>query len=388
MTIRECARQSSAFATLYDIYQNREKYLLEFKEQGGKVVGQMGADVPDEIIMAAGMLPVRVYADPDKELKYTEIYLERAFEPSIRATFEKVVDGTYAKLFDYLAVSHTSDFELRMWLYLREMRRSERQMNLPPVEFVDWLWARRRLYQEENKEVVKRFRETVEKWVAHPITDDEIKAAAAVCNDDRNALHQIAALRRAQKPRVNGSEAAVITGSSFFMDRAAHAKLVRQIALDVQGWPELEGHRVFVTGTAQESTDLYDAIEACGCVVVGEDHNWGDRAFDRDTRTDIDPVRAIVDRYMLRQISTCKAPVAERTKSLFNAVASCVADGVIFYLHEHDESASWDYPEQKKALEETGVKTVAFFRQQWPVSKNDNLSAELESFAASLKVGA
>lgn len=388
MAIRDCAKQSAAFAALYDVYENRENYLLEWKEQGRKVVGELGADVPDEIIIAAGMLPVRVYADPNIDLKYTDIYLERAFEPNIRAAFEKIVDGTYGKLFDYLVVSHTSDFELRMWLYLREMRRSEHEMILPPVEFVDWLWARRRLYQEENEKVVARFRKVVEKWIAHPIPDADIQDAARVCNEDRVALRQIAALRRAEKPRINGSEALVIIGSSFFMERSAHAKLAQQVALDAQGWPQIDGPRVFVTGTAQESTDLYDLIEAAGCVVVGEDHNWGDRSYDRDTRTDINPIRAIVDRYMLRDLSTYKASVAERTEALGNSAVKAAADGVVFYLHEHDESASWDYPEQKKHLEANGIETAAFFRQQWPVSKNESLESELARFAEEMKVNA
>lgn len=387
MGIRKEARESAAFAKLLDVYENREKALLEWKAQGGKVVGVMGADVPEEILIAAGYLPIKVYADADKELVNADIYLERAFEPRIRYTFEKIVDGTYDELFDHLAVSHSSDFELRMWLYLREIRRSERQLRVPPVEFVDWMMVRRRMYQEENKNVVARFKDAVEKWTGRLISDEEFYAAAEVCNEDHAALREIAALRHADKPRVTGSEALVIIGSGFFMDKVEHAKFVREVAQDAQSWPEVEGKRVFMTGTAQESTELYDLIEDAGFVVVGEDHEWGDRAYDRDTPTDTEPVRAVVDRYMMRPASTCRTLVATRVELLDKAVEEAGAEAVLFYTHEHDESASWDFPEQRKLLESKGVATKAFVRQQWPVAKNEGLTEELSAFAASVKGG-
>ncbi len=385
MAIRDCAKQSKAFAALYDAYTNRDKAALAWKEQGGKVVAELGTDVPDEIIIAAGMLPIRVASDPGKELNYANIYLEQAYEPSIFTTFEKIVDGTYDVFCDHLAVSHTSDFELRMWLYLREIRRSERQLRVPPVEWIDWLWVRRRMYQEENEKVVARFKDAVEKWTGRLITDEELEAAFEVCNDQHAALREVQALRRADKPRVTGTEALVITGAGFFMDRAEHAKLVRQVAQDAQSWPELDGPRVFMTGTPQDSTDLYEAIEATGCVVVGEDHDWGDRYFSADCRTDIDPMLAVVNRYMLAPARTNRTLVADRVATLDADAAATNADGVVFYMHDRDVSASWDYPEQRKSLEAKGVKTAAFFRMQWPVSKNEDLPEKLAAFAEELK---
>lgn len=388
MALRDCALRCEAFSALHDAYADREKAALAWKERGGKVVGTLGADVPEEILIAAGFLPVRCYADPDRPLKYADVYLEQAYEPSSRATFERIVDGTCDGLFDHLAISHTSDTELRMWLYLREMRRSERQMRVPPVEFVDWLLVRRRMYQEENKNVVARFRDAVEKWIGRAIDDDEIRDAARILNDDHAALREVAALRRLDKPRVNGSEALVIIGSAFFMDRAEHAKLARQVAEEAQAWPEIDAPRVFVTGTAQESTELYGLIEDAGAVVVGEDHDWGDRSYDRDMRCGIDVTRAIVDRYMLRSVSCRRSLVADRVRELDAQVAAANAQAVVFYLHEHDEAASWDYPEQRKSLEAGGIAAKAFFRQQWPASKNEALAGDLVAFADELKARA
>ncbi|MDY2625891.1 MAG: 2-hydroxyacyl-CoA dehydratase family protein [Coriobacteriales bacterium] len=380
MSIRECAKSSEAFAKLHDAYCNREKALLEFKAKGGKVAGCMGADVPDEVLIAAGYLPIHVYADPDKPLTLTNVYLEFPFDPAIRATFEKLVDGTYYDLFDQLVISHTSDAELRIWLYLREIRRVERDRKVPPVHFVDWLMHRRMMYQETNEQVIERFRQTVESWTGRLITDEELIEAGRICNEDRDALRAMGELRHCAEPRINGSEALVIIGSALFMERAEHAKLVRQVVEDAQSWPVLTGKRVFVTGSNQESTDLYDIIEGAGAVIVGEDHDWGDRYYDRDMNLSLDPIKGIVDRYMLRQISSKKSSIDSRVRELDEAVAATDAKGVIFYLNVYDDSGSWDYPSQKKSLDANGIANAYFAKQQYPVAKNEGLPEQIATF--------
>ena len=282
MSIRECALRSQAFAALKDVYDHRETVAARWRTDGGKVVGELGCDVPDEFILAAGMLPVRVYAEVGKPLVETDKYLEYAFDPVVRAQFEKIVDGTYDRQIDALAISNSTDVIIRIYLYLRELCRVEPEKPVPPVEFIDWLFTRNRLHQVRNEQTLELFRQTVERWAGRAITDEEIAAAGAICNENRQALREMAALRRCAQPRITGSEALVIIGSAFFMERSAHTALVRQVVADAQSWPVLHGPRVFFTGSNQEDTALYEQIEAAGAVIVGEDHDWGDRWYDRD----------------------------------------------------------------------------------------------------------
>ena len=119
MSIRACALGSSAFAALKVVYDNCDAVAAAWRAAGKKVVGELGCDVQDELILAAGMLPVHVYADPAKPLTETDTYLEYAFDPVVRAQFEKIVDGTYQDQIDYLAISNSTDVIIRLYLYLR-----------------------------------------------------------------------------------------------------------------------------------------------------------------------------------------------------------------------------------------------------------------------------
>lgn len=388
MSIRECALQSKAFAALKEVYDHRDEKAAAWRAQGGKAIGELGCDVPDEFIIAAGMLPIRIYADPKKPLKETDKYLEYAFDPIVRAQFEKIVDGTYNRQIDALAISNSTDVVIRIYLYLRELHRTEPEKPVPPVEFIDWLFTRNRMHQVRNEHTLTLFKQAAERWAGKEITDEALVEAAKICNDNRQALRAMAELRHGKEIRINGSEALVIIGSSFFMERTAHTQLVRQVTEDARTWPVLTGPRIYFTGSDQEDTSLYDLIESAGAVIVGEDHSWGDRHYDRDYNLDYTPIRAVVDRYMLREFSSKKAFVSQRVDALNRLTAAAGAEAVIFYTNKYEEAASWDYPSQKQSLESRGIATAGFFQMAWPMSENEGLGDKIAAFIDTLKGGA
>lgn len=387
MSIRTCALESKAFTALKDIYDHRDAPAAAWRAAGKKVVGKLGFDVPDELLIAAGMLPVQVYADPDRPLKETNKYLEYAFEPVVRAQFEKLIDGTYGEQLDALAISNSTDVVIRIFLYLREIHRVEPEKNLPSFAFIDWLFTRTNRHQMRNEFVIDLFREQVEEWAGHPVTDEEIRNAGKICNENRAALREMVKLRHGREVHISGSEAAVIIGAGLFMEREAHTKLVREVTEDAKSWPVLTGPRVFYTGAEQEDISLYEKMEAQGMVIVGEDTNWGDRHYNRDYNTNYPATRALVDRYMLREFSAKKAFVSQRVEALDREVDEAGAEGVIFYTNLYDEVATWDMPKQRKSLSERGIRSCVFGRMLWPTEKNEGLDEKLLSFAKELEEG-
>ena len=227
----------------------------------------------------------------------------------------------------------------------------------------------------------------MEEWAGHPVTDEEIRAAGQLCNENRQALREMAQLRHGEEVRISGCEALVIIGAGLFMEKAAHTELVRQVTEAAKRWPVLTGPRVYYTGANQEDTALYEKIEATGLVVVGEDTDWGDRAYDRDFNMTYPVTRALVDRYLLREFSARKSTPAQRTEALDREVNAAGAQGVIFYTNQFDEVATWDMPKQRRSLESRGIRHTTFGRMQWPVGRNEDLDERLAAFAAEMKGG-
>ncbi|OON85963.1 hypothetical protein BXO88_10070 [Oribacterium sp. C9] len=387
MGIHECALKSRAFNALKEVYDHRSEALLKERSEGKKVLGELGCDVPDELVIAAGMLPVRIYADSDRDMTEADKYLEYAFEPVVRAQFEKLVDGTYSEQIDYLAISNSTDIDIRIFLYLRELKRVEPEKPIVPITFIDWLFTRNRLHQERNEFIIGLFRKQLEEWAGHEITDVDILKAADICNKNRAALRRISALRHGNEVRITGSEALVIIGAGLFMDREKHTELVNELSDEARGWPVIDAPRVYYTGANQEDLRLYEMIESKGLVIVGEDTDFGERYFNRDFNLDYPVIRGIVDRYMLREFSAKKATPKERMEALEREVEAAGAQAVVFYTNIYDEVATWDIPKQIESLERRGIKHIRFEKMLWPAAKNEGLEERLGEFAEEMRGG-
>jgi benzoyl-CoA reductase/2-hydroxyglutaryl-CoA dehydratase subunit BcrC/BadD/HgdB len=294
---RREALASPAFRALSDVYLNRRSCAQRWKGQGKRVAATLGCDVPDEILIAAGMLPIRVCADPLAGLEEANKYLEFSFDPVVRAQFEGLINGSYAELADCLVISNSTDVLVRIYFYLREIRRIEPQKRVPALSFIDWLFTRFMMHQERNERTLAKFLAEVEAWAGSPVSAAALREACALCNENRAALREFSALRRGAESRVTGAEALTVIGAGLFMEKQEHTSLVRRLTGEAAAWQLADAAPVFLTGSVQEDTTLYELIEDAGMNVVSEDHDWGDRHMDRDVDTSLEPMSGIVDRY-------------------------------------------------------------------------------------------
>ena len=150
------------------------------------------------------------------------------------------------------------------------------------------------------------------------------------------------------------------------MDKRRYTALVAKLAEDTASWPEAVGVKLFFSGSLQQDLAVYEETEAEGFVICGEDHDAGMRAFDRPARTDLEPLKTLVDCYMLRSPSAAKGLVKERVASLLENVGKTGAAGVLFYTDRYDEAASWDFPSQRDALKARGLPYASCVKQEFP----------------------
>lgn len=382
MGIRSCALESGAFKKLFDVYTHRDEHVRLLRASGRKTVGTLGWAVPDELIIAAGMTPVRVCADTP-EMNEADKYLEYSFAPASRAQLERLVDGTYAGLCDYIAVSDSADVQNRLYYYLREIRRSEPEKKIPEIYMIDWLFSRHMMYQLWNEKALGRFIEQLETWSGNKISEKSLADACTLVEENRRVLARFNA-RRVGDMRVSGSEALAVIGAGFFMDKDEHTALVREITAESASWPVISGTRAFYTGGAQENTAVYELLEENGLVIVGEDHDFGACSL-ASALTNGGTVRSLVSKYMLAPATAQKNLVCERVEELMREVREAKAQCVVFYNYEYEEAASWDYPSQKRALDECGIASVLFNKMKYPAAANAELSERIAAAAENLR---
>ena len=388
MKQRICAEQSSAYRRLLHAYENRYEHLAQCRAAGKKAVGCLGYGVCSELITAAGMAPVAICADADYDRALADKYLEYSFTEKGKCYFAKLVGGLGSVTPEYAAIGDSEDVMNRVYYYAREVQRSEPERDMPELYFVDWLFSRHMMYQGWNKKALARFQAQLEAWSGAPISEEALKAAIGLSNRQFAAMEKLRALRRCEAPRVTGCEALVIIGAKNFMDAAEYTECLETLACEAADWPEAEGGKVYFSGSVQHDVSVYEVIEAHGLIVCGEDHDWGDRAFERPIRTDLEPLQALVDSYMLRTPTAQKGLVAERVDAMMDSVAAAGAKAVVFYTDEYDEAASWDYPSQKKALDGQQIPSANFCKRKLAAAEDAELAEGLEALKTKLEGGA
>ena len=386
--LRECALENPAFLELYRIWKDRgAEAAAAHRARGGRVVGCLGADVPEEYLLAGGLLPIRIAPDPGSGLEYADRYLEACFDPMVRSQFDRIVRPG-EKPWDYLAVSNSTDVLVRTYLYLRELRRTEPDSPVPDTAFIDWLFTPSPKFRRYNEARAEEFRKKAEQWAGKPITDEDVREAIHTLNGQRSAMGRIYGLRQAREPRISGTEALVIAGAGFYMDRGLHRDLVNAVAVEAAAWPVLKGPRLYVSGTEQYDLTVYSGLEAAGAVIVGEEQDCGQRYYERLTDPERRPEEAVAARYICRTSSPKKAGVAQRVETLCCEAAEAGANGVAVFMDWFEEAASWDFPEEKAALEAMGIRAAEFCKLPYPAEKDETLQARLEAFVEELKGGA
>lgn len=368
-----------------EAFTNKDREALEWKEKGGKVAGYLGADVPEELLIAGGLLPVRIFGSRKENPILANQYLEQGFDPYIRAQFESIADGSYHYL-DYLVISNSSDPVIRVYYYLRAMAQIEAVSKVPELYFFDFLHTSFRTSALYNRERVKEFRSEIEKWIGTNINKEELIKAIKICNENRHLLQKICENRISSTPRISGTEALQIIGSSMLMPKQKHNKLLNNLIQYIDHFQEMQGVKVFVTGSTHDNTEFYELVESSGAVIVGEDHDFGYRQYTGEIETQVGWLDGIVDRYHLRDKSASKATISERVNSLIHQVKESNAQGVIFYIRRADDACLWDFPQQKEALNHMNIPVLLLDEQPYYLTQSDkdNIRTQVSNFIESI----
>ena len=388
MAIRKQALACEAFTRLKSAYDGRKQVLAAWKRSGKGVVCIAGYDVPEEIILAAGMLPFRVTGYYGGERPSADKYLEYSFGAIWKGLWESVAED-YAGLMDYLVFCSSSDMFLKLFYYFRTLRRLEPERKLPELKYLDFELVEHVFKtQERNERELRDLIECVEGWSGRKITPEGLREAVALCNEYRAALREFAALRGPGERRVTGSEALVVIGGSMFMEKREAIEAARAVTQAAKDWEKAEGAAVYYIGSPQETTEVYELAEANGLNIVGEDHDMGDRMFDTPVRETIEPVSALAERLLKRMPSSEKGSISARVRAVGEKLTETGADGLLTFMNNNDEAYVWDYPSiRKNVLEPRGIPSCTVQKQTWPLTEPEALAAQFRDFAATVKGG-
>ena len=205
------------------------------------VVGYVGADVPRELIAAAGLYPLRVKGSVPLTMRADEI-----LGPGVAAPERRVLAGLLEgrPRLDFLVLSHDSDSTVRLFTALRVLSAEE---PLPELWFLDVLHLPTETTAAYNRARIDEFLEVLGRWSGRPVSDESLDAARREAAETRSLLARVDALRHSGSLR--GSEALAVAGATGCLPAAEANRLLEDAPGGSARSTSGAVRRVFVTGS-------------------------------------------------------------------------------------------------------------------------------------------
>lgn len=361
----------SSIINIEESYHNKSKDEL--------YIGVLGNDIPLELLIAADCNVIPVRGERGENFDLINQYLESGFDPKSKMQMLQLINGKLKDL-DYLLISNSSDAIIRIYYYLRALK--ERGYHLPTIEFFDFLHTKSRISSLYNLDRLVELKSLLENWCNKTIANSDIVNAINISNETRQLLLELTKLRSMEKPLVTGTDALKWHLAIPKLKRPLYNQLLREYLEECNNHQSIDGVRIFISGSTHEHTELYEMIEEIGGIIVGEDHEHGlGNYLGEILIVNENPLEGLNDYYHLsRPLSSSQATITERVQNLIHNVTNLRSEGVIFYIHKSDDAPSWDYPEQKKALEEKGIPCLLIDRQSYELVEKEKLKEQIKTF--------
>jgi len=349
-------------------YQKRDLAAREWKARGGKVVGYFCDKVPEELIAAAGFLPVRLSGNPLDSTAEADKYAEPFHEGFVHSMFNQLLTGKY-DFIDYLVIPHSRDTIVGLYGLVLQVKALEPDRQTPEIYFYETLHSQYYLTDVYNRERLRELKAKLEEWSGKRISKEALSRAIELGNTSKRLLKQIVDLRTSESPRISGTEALQIFGSSVFTSKKEHNILLSKYLEESKNKPAKKGIKLFIAGSPLDNLQFCEMVESCQTVVVGEDNCWGSRYAEDPVKVTANPLEALADRYQGRMACTWAIPMEVRREYILRKVAESNAQGVVVYINDWDYAGAWDAPLIKQELEGKGIPVITCSHQPYLYSE-------------------
>ena len=339
-------------------------YAREWKvaEDGRKVVGYMPVYVPNEIIHAAGMLPIGILGGGDAmEVIHGDAYYQSYICRIPRSTVElgimKNLDFVDGMLFPSICdvIRNLSGVWKLLFpeVYARYFD--------TPQNF------RSDIGGEFYKNDLQELREGLEKLGGREITDDDLRNSIQVYNENRDWVRKVYQFRSDQPWKVPASEVYLLMRAGEILTPEDHTQMMKDYLAAVENEERRmkDNCRVVLNGSfcEQPPLGLVKSIELAGCYVVDDDYMMINWMITVDIPTDGDPLLNLSEAFLKHSLDLAsKFEPSEEKKGKFIAelVRERGAEGVIFSAPSFCDPALLDQPMLAHVLDDANIPYISF----------------------------
>lgn len=334
-----------------EVSDHPQKTVLAYKKETGKgLVGMMPYYAPEEIVYAAGYLPVGLFGAQKPEIAAARTYLPPFACSLMQADMELQLNGTYDCL-DAVVFSVPCDT-------LRCMSQKWHG-KAPVVVFTHPQNRKIRAAVDFLRAEFEHVRSELERILSVTISDLAVQEAIKVYNENRQIMREFCDVAARYPQIFTPVRRHDVIKARWFMDKAVHTVWVRELIDAVKAEPvnPWNGKKIVLSGIMAEPDELLDIFREFNLAVVADDLAQESRQFRTDVPSGIDPLEQLAQQW--QNFDGCPLalnPDKPRGQMLIDTAKKYSADAVVVCMMRFCDPEEFDYPIYKVEFEEAGVR--------------------------------
>ncbi len=390
-----------ALSTLREVearLRQRPQEIEELRKAGRKVIGTFCVYVPEELIYAAGLIPVRLVkgGNPDVDALGNH-YLGTTSCPFARACmgYKELNRETYFASVDAVAEAPTClQMERVLELYQKYFGVEILPLSLPRTYF----------YQPDPADFqffvgqLRWFQQKLEKLGGAPVSEERLAETIVLFDAVREKLNRVYGFLKEDSPPIRWEEAFKLVHAGFYLDKAVYFELLTRLVDELEaggggprdaGGPEEDAPRLMIFGGCLADGDdkILEVIRKANARVVIDDFCTGSRvSWNLTGKTTLE---ALAERY-LTKVPCGSLPYPYRDGDPKIAHVTMLAkdfrvDGAIYYALRCCDPYIYKTERFRRVLEGMGIPMLDLI-SEYTSSDFDELEIQVENFVETLEM--
>lgn len=372
MAIRELLNEFKYYA------ENPRKQLDKYLAEGKKAVGIFPYYAPEEIVYAGGMVPFGVWGGQGP-IEQAKNYFPTFYYSLALRCLEMALDGTLDGL--SASIVTTLDDTLRPFSQNYKVSAGRK---IPMVFLNHGQHRKEEFGKKYNARIFNNAKEELEKICDVKITDENLKKAFEVYNENRAERRKFIKLAAIHPQSIKASDRSNVLKSSYFMLKHEHTELLKKLNAELEAIPEesWDGVKVVTSGVITDNPGLLEVFDNYKVCVVADDVAHESRALKIDIDLSIeDPMLALADQFarMDEDPILYDPDIYKRPKYVLDLVKDNKADGCLLFMMNFNDTEEMEYPSLKQAFDAAKVPLIKMGYDQ-QMADFGQVKTQLETF--------
>ena len=271
-----------------------KQQLAEYKAQGKKVVGVLPYYAPEELVYAAGIVPMGIWGSNTKTISRAKEYCATFYCTIAQLALEMLLDGTMDGL-DGIITPTICDT-------LRPMSQNFRVAMGDKMSVIFLAHPQNRFEEFGLQFTVDQYnhvKKELEKIAGREITNDDIQNAIKVYNESRAARRKFVKLASDHCDVITPTKRSAVLKAFYFMLKDEYIAKLNELNAELEKLPvcDWQGTKVVTSGIICDNPALLAAFEENNIAIAADDVAHESRSFRTDVPENADPMMALAQQF-------------------------------------------------------------------------------------------